>query len=119
MLGPRHNPDGTPARQNGGALVERLEQMGTVQHEVEVRQVEPAQPEPALVAALRGAQTIIPYAGGAKVLTPGLVEKLQPELKLVQLMSAGFDHVDVNGNPFSRVGQNLPCMARPPPDCIH
>ena len=62
-----------------------------------MRQVEPAQDDDALVAALQGAQTIIPYAGGAKSLTPTLVAQLVPTLKVVQLMSAGFDHVDVNG----------------------
>ena len=62
-----------------------------------MRQVEPSLPEAELVVALRGAQTIIPYAGGAGKLTPTLVKQLLPELKLVQLMSAGFDHVDVNG----------------------
>jgi lactate dehydrogenase-like 2-hydroxyacid dehydrogenase len=63
----------------------------------QVRQVEPSLPEAELVAALRGAQTIIPYAGGAALLTPALVKQLLPGLKVVQLMSAGFDHVDVNG----------------------
>ena len=38
ILGPLTNPDGTPARQNGGTLVERLQQMGSVEHTVEVRQ---------------------------------------------------------------------------------
>ena len=36
VLGPRQNPDGTPARQNGGATVERLAQMASVEHTVEV-----------------------------------------------------------------------------------
>ena len=61
-----------------------------------MRQIEPDQPEADLVAALQGAQTIIPYAGGANALTPSLVKQL-PDLKVVQLMSAGFNHIDVNG----------------------
>ena len=73
-----------------------------------MRQVEPAQCEAELVAALKGAQTIIPYAGGAKALNLGLVKQLLPDLRLVQLMSAGFDHVDVNGTL-----QGLPAI--PPP----
>eukprot|EP01051_Picozoa_sp_SAG22_P008181 SAG22_NODE_609_length_8597_cov_12.875382_3_plen_352_part_00 len=99
MLGPLENPDGSPARQNGGTLVERLAQMASVEHcPVAVRQVEPDQTEAELVAALRGAQVIIPYAGGAKALTTSLVEQLLPGgLRLVQLMSAGFDHIDVAG----------------------
>ena len=36
ILGPLHNPDGTPARQNGGTLIERMEQMASVEHSVEV-----------------------------------------------------------------------------------
>ena len=63
---------------------------------MQVRQIEPDQPEADLVAALQGAQTIIPYAGGANALTPSLVKQL-PDLRVVQLMSAGFNHIDVNG----------------------
>lgn len=36
ILGPLHNSDGTPARQNGGTLIERMEQMASVEHSVEV-----------------------------------------------------------------------------------
>ena len=36
ILGPLRNPDGTPARQNGGTLIERMEQMASVEHSVEV-----------------------------------------------------------------------------------
>ena len=43
ILGPLENADGTPARQNGGTLKERLAQMDTVDHSVVVR---PTHPQP-------------------------------------------------------------------------
>ena len=82
-------PDTPPQQGAGHATLSPLAR-------AQVRQIEPDQPEADLVAALQGAQTIIPYAGGANALTPNLVKQL-PDLKVVQLMSAGFNHIDVNG----------------------
>ena len=37
ILGPLYSSDGSPARQNGGTLIERMQQMASVEHTVEVR----------------------------------------------------------------------------------
>ena len=52
ILGPLENADGTPARQNGGTLKERLAQMGTVDHSVVVRPP-PSRPQPPALATQR------------------------------------------------------------------
>ena len=58
ILGPLYSSDGSPARQNGGTLIERMQQMASVEHTVEVRhgsragsdaaRPDPRQPSPKL-----------------------------------------------------------------------
>ena len=96
LLGPLHNADGNEARQNGGTTALRLSQLQEIgaRTGVDIRHVDPDKMKSTedLAEALVGCEAIIPYA--KTKLTPELVRQL-PALKLVQLMSAGFDHIDV------------------------
>ena len=90
-------------RQNGGTLAERLSQMAHLVtsecHRVDVKHVDSNRhTEAEIISQLEGVQVLIPYAiSNAAINFAGLrqlVSKL-PALRLVQLMSAGFDHVNV------------------------
>ena len=93
ILGPR------AGRQNGGSLLERLQQMEDLVAEegysVAVKHVDSNAPLQQKLDSLRKIDVIVPYAlQSAKTELLELATAL-PNLKLVQLMSAGFDHVDI------------------------